>query len=106
MVKFKSNRKQVKTAMDNAQKNVLTAVGMAGSSHVKQVIQSKNLIDTGALLNSIDYAEDDNAVYVGSKLASEVYPIVLEKNGNEYLHPGIMNNLGNLRTVAEKAYKL
>ncbi|MFA1821159.1 hypothetical protein ACDX78_13465 [Virgibacillus oceani] len=106
MMKFESNRKQVKTAMDKANENVLTAIGMAGASHVKQVIQTKDLIDTGSLLNSIEHEAEDNSVYIGSTLFMEDYPIVLEKNGNEYLHPGIMNNLGNLRTVAEKAYKL
>lgn len=106
MVKFKSNRRQVLSSLDSAKKNMLTAVGMAGSSHVKQTIQSKDLIDTGALLASIDHAEEEDAVYVGSTLADEVYPIVLEKNGNEYLHPGIMNNLNNLRSVAERNFKL
>jgi len=96
----------VKSKMQNANKNMLTAVGMAASSHVKQVIQSKNIIDTGALLNSIDYSSDDKSVLVGSKLVSEDYPVILEKNGRDYIRPGIMNNASNLQSVAERNYKL
>ncbi|WP_077622002.1 hypothetical protein [Sediminibacillus massiliensis] len=111
MVKYTSNRKQVIQAMDNANKMMLKAVGMAGATHVKQVIQAKNLIDEGNLLGSIDHQVDETGVYVGSKLTSEEYPIYLEKStsniqGKEYLRPGIMNNLGNLRQVAERNYKL
>jgi len=111
MVKFRSNRKEVIRRMREANKRMLTAVGMAGSSHVKQKIQEKDLIDTGALLNSIDHQVDENSVYVGSKLISEDYPIYLEKEtatikGKSYLRPGIMDNLSNLRSVAERNYKL
>lgn len=111
MVKYKSNRKQIKQRMDHASKVMLTAIGMAGSTHVKQVIQSDDIIDTGALLNSIDHKVADNSVYVGSKLTAEDYPVYLEKGtinmfGRPYLEPGIMDNLANLRSVAEKNYKL
>lgn len=109
-IKYKSNKREVQNRLKRANKNMLTAVGMAGASHVKQVIQTKDLIDTGALEGSIDYAVDNDEVFVGSKLVGEVYPIYLEKEtehikGTSYLEPGIMNNLGNLKAVAERNYK-
>lgn len=109
--KYKSNRREVKQRMNNANKLMLEAVGMAAATHVKQVIQSKDLIDTGALLNSIDHQSDEKSAYVGSKLTSEDYPIYLEKEtehikGTSYLRPGVMDNLGNLKSVAERNYKL
>jgi len=110
-VKYTSNRREVKQRMDNANKNLLTAIGMAASTHVKQMIQAKDLIDTGALLSSIDHATDDKSAFVGSKLTDEDYPIYLEKGtskmpANPYIEPGIMDNLSNLRSVAERNYKL
>jgi hypothetical protein len=99
---YKSNRKEVKKAMDGAKKNMLEALGKAGEAHVKFVTPTK----TGALKNSIDYKVDDNSVYIGSTLTSEIYPIVVEKKTKPYIHPGIMGNLQNLREVAKKGYKL
>lgn len=104
-MKFKSNVNDIKARMTKANETMLTAIGIAAVAHVKQQIQAMNLIDTGALLGSITYQVSEKAVYIGSDLSSEVYPIILEKNGNAYLEPGIMGNLLNLREVAKRNYK-
>lgn len=107
MAKFKSNKKQVISRMRDANRNMLEAVGKAGEGHVKL----NTAVDTGALRDSISYNVDDDGVYVGSTLTSEDYPIFVEKGtvnmaAQPYISTGIMNNLSNLRKVAEKNYKL
>lgn len=107
MVKYKSNRRQVKQRMTTAKKTMLEAVGKAAEGYVKLNAP----VDTGALRDSIAYKTDDDSVYVGSTLVSEIYPIVVEKGSSTqpaqpYISTGIMNNLGSLRTIAERNYKL
>lgn len=106
-MKYKSNRKQVKSAMDNAQKNMLEAIGKGAESYVKLMTP----VDTGALRDSIAYKVDDKSVLVGSTLTSEDYPIYQEKGTSRqpaqpYIHPGIHNNLNALKSIAERNYKL
>lgn len=107
MVKFHSNKREVKARMKRANKNMLEAVGKSGVGHVKLVTP----VDTGALRGSIDYAVRDDSVYVGSTLTSEDYPVYIEKGTRKmpaqpYISTGINLNLGNLRTVAQRNYKL
>lgn len=106
MVKFHSNKREVKARMKRANKNMLEAVGKAAVSHVKPVTP----VDTGALLGSIEYRADDKSAYVGSTLTSEMYPIYVHEGvkgmgGRPYIRDGVMLNLGNLRTVAQRNYK-
>src|SRR5690606_30673536 len=106
-MKYKSNRKNVKKAMDGARRNMLEALGKAGEGYVKL----NTPVDTGALRDSINYNVDDDTVYVVSTLASEDYPIYQEKGTSKmpaqpYIHPGIHNNLNALKTIAERNYKL
>lgn len=106
-MKFKSHRKQVKQAMDNAQKNMLEAVGKAGEGYIKLMAP----VDTGALRDSISYKVDETSVLVGSTLTSEDYPVYQEKGtsiqpAQPYIHPGIHKNLSKLKKIAERNYKL
>lgn len=93
--------------MKRANKNMLEAVGRAATAHVKLVTP----VDTGALRGSIDHVNNEKDVYVGSTLTSEDYPVYVHEGvrglgGRPYITNGIMLNLGNLRTVAERNYKL
>lgn len=106
-MKYKSNKKQVLKAMDGAKKNMLEALGKAGEGFVKLAAP----VDTGALRDSIDYKVDGDSVLVGSTLTSEDYPIYLEKGTSRqgaqpYIHPGIHDNISQLKSIAERNYKL
>lgn len=86
---------------------MMSAVGRAGVSHVKLVTP----VDTGALRGSISYANDNKSVLIGSTMVTEDYPVYVEKGTRKmaaqpYIKPGIMQNLGNLRAVAERNYRL
>ena len=113
-VKYKSNRKEVKDRMDNAKNLMLEAVGKAAEGYVKLVTPVGQYDDGrvgGALRDSISYSVDDNGVYVGSTLTSEDYPIYVEKgtrymDAQPYISTGVMDNLGALRSIAERNYKL
>lgn len=106
MVKYQSNRRQVKQRMDNAKENMLTAVGMAGRDYIKLLTP----VDTGALRGSINYKTTDNAVHIGSTLTSEDYPVYVEKGTRKmkaqpYIEPGIKLNLKSLKNIAKRNYK-
>jgi HK97 gp10 family phage protein len=106
-MKYKSNRKQVKQALDNAKNNTLEAIGKAGQGYVKLLAP----VDSGALRDSISYSVDDNSVLVGSDLVSEDYPVYQEKGTSKqkaqpYIQPGIYDNINALKKIAERNYKL
>jgi hypothetical protein len=113
-LKYKSNRKEVKKAMDGAKRNMLEAIGKAGEGYVKLVTPVGVYTDGrvgGSLRDSIAYNVDNNAVYVGSTLTSEMYPIYVHKGtrfqkSQPYLHDGVMKNLAALKSIAERNYKL
>jgi|SRR5690625_875098 len=107
MVKFQSNKREVKARMKRANRNMLEAVGKAGEGYVKLLAP----VDTGALRDSIAYKVTDDSVYVGSTLTSEDYPLYQEKGTRKmpaqpYIEPGIMLNLGSLRNIAKRNYNL
>lgn len=114
--KYKSNRREVKQRMENANKLMLEALGKAGEGYVKlnapvgQYPAGSGRVG-GALRDSISYKVEKDGIYVGSTLTSEMYPIYVHQGTSRqqaqpYLQDGIMRNLNNLRTIAEKNYKL
>jgi len=107
MVKFRSNKRQVKQRMQKANERMLNAVGIAAREHVKLLTP----VDTGMLRASIGYASDDKSVIVGSELTTEDYPVYVElgtsrMDAQPYIEPGIKLNRSNLKKVAERNYKL
>lgn len=107
MIRYTSNRRQVMEAMEQANNRMLDAVGRAGEGYVKLMTP----VATGALRDSISHKVDDKAVFVGSTLTSEDYPIYQEKGTSKmsaqpYIQPGIHNNLQSLKTIAERNYRL
>src|SRR5690625_4831670 len=116
MVKFHSNKREVKARMKRANRNMLEAVGKAGKEHVRDITpvgvypRGSGRVG-GALLGSINYKATEKDVYVGSTPMSEMYPIYVHEGtykmaAQPYIKDGIMKNLGNLRTVAQRNYKL
>lgn len=107
LVKYTSNRKQVVKAMENANKNMLGAIGRAAEGYVKLMTP----VETGNLRDSVSFKVKDDAVYVGSTLTSEDYPIFIEKGTSRmpaqpYISTGVKNNLAQLKKIAEGNYKL
>lgn len=106
-VKFTSNKREIKQRMEDANRNMLEAIGKAAEGYIKL----NTPVDTGALRDSISYAVDDKSVLAGSTMTSEIYPIVVEEGASNqvaqpYISTGIMGNLGALRSIAERNYKI
>ena len=103
---YKSNKRQVIQRMRRANENMLDAVGRAG----KSIVRANTAVDTGALRDSIDYKTDDKSVHIGSTLTDEDYPIFVEKGTSRMpAQPYIgtlLNNTSQLKSVAERNYKL
>lgn len=115
MVKYTSNRREVKQRMDNANKVMLEAIGRAAVGYVKAVTPVGQYDDGrvgGALRDSIDYqVVDEKEVYIGSTLTSEDYPIYVHQGTSRmaaqpYINDGVLRNLMALRSIAKKNYKL
>src|SRR5690625_1327456 len=115
MVKYRSNRREIKQRMNNANKVMLEAIGRAGKGYVKAVTpvgQYEGGRVGGALRDSIDYQiVDDKEVYIGSTLTSEDYPIFVHEGtrfmaAQPYINDGVLTNLSSLRSIAQRNYKL
>lgn len=114
MVKYTSNRREVKQRMDNANKVMLEAIGRAATGYVKLVTpvgQYEGGRVGGALRESIDYQVKDNDLYIGSTLTSEDYPIYVHEGTSKmaaqpYINDGVLKNLASLRSIAQRNYKL
>ena len=105
MVRFESNATKVKQRLNQANRTMLNAIGNAAVSHIKPLTP----VDTSALIGSITHSSNDKSVRIGSSLVSEMYPIYVHEGtykmtGRPYIRDGVMRNLGNLRTVAERNY--
>lgn len=114
MMKYNSNVNQVKSSIKKANKTALEAIGRASAGYVKAVTPVGQYTDGrvgGALRDSITYQVKDDAVYVGSSLTSEDYPIYVHEgtgrmSAQPYIRSGVMKNLNSLRSIAQGAYKL
>ncbi|WP_117168871.1 hypothetical protein [Paraliobacillus sediminis] len=115
MVKYyKSNLKQVKQQMEQANEVMMEAVGLAARGFTKAVTPVGQYDDGrigGSLRSSIDYKSDKTGVYIGSQLTNEEYPVYVHQgtsrmSANPYLHNGIMQNLSKLKKIAEGSYKI
>jgi HK97 gp10 family phage protein len=70
---FKDNSKEFLDAMENAIKNGLTAIGMTAEGHAKKEITRQKAVDTGRLRNSITFATEKDAVYIGTNVEYAPY---------------------------------
>lgn len=72
-VKFTDNSKEFLDAMENAIKNGLTAIGMTAEGHAKRNLYPGHGLDTGRLRNSITFATEKDAVYIGTNVEYAPY---------------------------------
>ena len=68
-VDFKDNSEQVLSAMENAIKNGLEAIGLTAEGHAKKITP----VDTGRLRNSISHATDKEAAYIGTNVEYAIF---------------------------------
>ena len=72
-VDYKDNSQQVLSALEKGKRNALTAIGSSAETHTKDNITADDLIDTGRLRNSISYAVDGEAAYIGTNVEYAPY---------------------------------
>ncbi|MBT2601422.1 MULTISPECIES: hypothetical protein [unclassified Oceanobacillus] len=117
MANYSSNRKQIVNQMRKSNEVMMDAVGRAAVGMIKAVTPVGQYPTGsgrvgGSLRGSIDHMTDEKGnVFVGSTLMSEMYPIYVHEgtsrqSANPYIRNGVMNNMAQLRKIAEGAYKL
>ena len=79
---YKDNTDEVLSALENAKKRGLDAIGLVAEGHAKKY---ETAVDTGRLRNSISHATDDEAAYIGTNVEYAPY-IELGARGREGLH--------------------
>lgn len=67
---MKDNTDEVLSALENAKKRGLEAIGLVAEGHAKAITP----VDTGRLRNSISHTTDDDAAYIGTN--TEYAPFV------------------------------
>ena len=72
-IKFTSNVNDILRRMEKGKRNALTAIGSSAETHTKDNITADDLIDTGRLRNSISYAVDGEAAYIGTNVEYAPY---------------------------------
>lgn len=80
-VDFKDNSEQVLSAMENAKKRGLEAIGLTAEGHAKKITP----VDTGRLRNSVSHATDDEAAYIGTNVEYAPY-VELGTRGRQGKH--------------------
>lgn len=79
--KYKDNTDEVLSAMEQAIKNGLEAIGLTAEGHAKK----ETPVDTGRLRNSISHTTDDEATYIGTNVEYAPY-IELGSRGKDGHH--------------------
>lgn len=79
---YKDNTQEVLSALENAKKRGLEAIGLVAEGHAKKY---ETAVDTGRLRNSISHATDDEAAYIGTNVEYAPY-IELGAQGRKGLH--------------------
>ena len=72
-IKFTSNVNDILRRMEKGKRNALTAIGATAETHTKENITADKLVDTGRLRNSISYAVDGEATYIGTNVEYAPY---------------------------------
>ena len=72
-VDYKDNSQQILSALEKGKRNALTAIGSSAETHTKDNITADKLVDTGRLRNSISYAVDGEAAYIGTNVEYAPY---------------------------------
>lgn len=101
-VKVTSHVKEVIEAKNDAIARALEAIGIQAEGDVASLAP----VDTGRLRDSITHKThaEEESVYVGTNVEYAAYQEygTSRMRAHPYLKPGIMNNLGTYKEIAEK----
>ncbi len=78
---YKDNTEEVLSALGNAKKRGLEAIGLTAEGYAKK----DTPVDTGRLRNSISHATDDEAAYIGTNVEYAPY-VELGTRGRPGVH--------------------
>ena len=78
---YKDNTDEVLAAMKRAKRRGLEAIGLTAEGYAKR----ETPVDTGRLRNSISYATDDEAAYIGTNVEYAPY-VELGARGRQGVH--------------------
>lgn len=99
------NSDQVLQELSAKVERALTAIGMTGESHAKDLCP----VDTGRLRNSITNAVEmgEQAVYIGTNVEYAAYVELgtSRMKPQPYLKPAVVNYMSEYKTLAEQAFR-
>ena len=106
-VDYKDNSQQVLSALEKGKRNALTAIGSSAETHTKDNITADDLIDTGRLRNSISYAVDGEAAYIGTNVEYAPYLELGTKKiaAHHYLKRAVTEHKDEYKKLAVEAIK-
>ena len=106
-VDYTDNSEQVLAAMEKGKRNALTAIGSSAETHTKDNITADDLIDTGRLRNSISYAVDGEAAYIGTNVEYAPYLELGTKKitAHHYLKRAVTEHQDEYKKLAVEAIK-
>lgn len=107
---MRSNVTKWLNRIDDAIDTRLEASGVILVNNIKDSIRDKGLIDTGRLINDIQYVKGDDEVRAGSSISKPNYPLFLELGFRHHLSgeivgpyrfmtTGVSNSEGPLRAL-------
>lgn len=102
---FKDNSKEFLDAMENAIKNGLTAIGMTAEGHAKRNLYPGHGLDTGRLRNSITFATEKDAVYIGTNVEYAPYVELgtVKMSPRPYLRPAATDHKAEYEALMRAA---
>ena len=106
-IKFTSNVNDILSALEKGKHNALTAIGSTAETHTKDNITADDLIDTGRLRNSISYAVDGEAAYIGTNVEYAPYLELGTKKiaAHHYLKRAATDHKDEYKKLAVEAIK-
>jgi HK97 gp10 family phage protein len=105
-MKFKSNKKDVLKALDDAEKRVLLGIGEFAEGQAKSLAP----VDTGNLRGDIGHQinESERSVQIGTNVEYAIYQEKGTSRGaaQPFLTPAVEGNQEQIKALAERLFKL
>lgn len=105
-VKFENNANVVLTQLKNRERLICYSIGLKWETIVKKIITVKDIVDTGALRNSMTFfiQGSGKSITVGSRLNYARKQELYNKKGN-FLKPSILEYRDVYKDIAEQILK-
>lgn len=100
---FKDNSAEVLSALENAVKLGLEAIGMTAEGYAKE----KAPVNTGRLRNSVSHVSDSEAAYIGTNVEYAPYVELgtVKMGARPFLKPAAEEHADEYREIMENAMK-